>query len=124
MGTVLAIGSTKEVADGVLRGDATFESLGLTPDKVRFKFMKKERVPGRGPARYKESETIRNVTADALQRVAREAGGSGEEEQESPGGAFATMAEAATTPCLHSRPRRAGAGSTRAQTKTSSAQGR
>ena len=98
MGTVLAIGSTKEVADGVLRGDATFESLGLTPDKVRFKFMKKERVPGRGPARYKDIETIRNVTADALQRVAREAGGSGEEEQESPGGAFATMAEAATTP--------------------------
>ena len=68
-GVVLAIGSTGEVANGVLTGDATFASLNLDERKVLFRFMKTERVQGRGPARYKDVSTTRPVFADSLTPV-------------------------------------------------------
>ena len=92
-GTVLAIGSTEDVAEGVLRGDTTFDSLGLAPDKVRFKFTKRERVEGRGPKRYIDKETVRDVFADALKPVATDH----RTVEEETTNAFSTMAEAASS---------------------------
>ena len=93
MGTVLAIGATQDVAEGMLRGDATFDSLGLAADKVRFKFTKRERVPGTGPKRFIEKETVRDVCADALTPAVTN---DPTVEEESPN-TFNTMAEAASS---------------------------
>ena len=69
IGIIVAIGSSKEVADGVLQGDATFESLGLAADRVRFKFIRKMRRQGRGPKTFLDVETFRDIDAKSLTPV-------------------------------------------------------
>ena len=97
-GTVVAIGATKEVSEGIIKDGASFDSLALPAEKVLFKFTKRERVAGRGPARYKSVETLRPVFADALTLlVPATTRGSADEEEES-STAFGEMAEAAANP--------------------------
>eukprot|EP00966_Prymnesium_polylepis_P325613 7381586-Prymnesium_polylepis.1 len=92
-GTIIAIGSTQQVAEGVLTGGAAFESLNLAGDKIRFIFTKRERVSGTGPKRYVDKEVTRDVFADALTvtplEPATASGSAG------PSSAFETMTTAA-----------------------------
>ena len=97
VGVVVAIGSTQEVSDGILLGSATFDSLELPADKVLFRFLKRVRVQGRGPARFKDVETLRAVFADALTPLgSATADGASEDKEDDSQTAFGAMAEAAS----------------------------
>ena len=89
-GTVLAIGSALAIG---------FESGDLEPaDKVRFKFIKRERVHGRGPARYTDVIKIRDVLADALTPLGRETSSGTAGVEEEPTTTYDAMVEAAARP--------------------------
>ena len=89
---MLAIGSTMEVSEGVLQGEATFESLGVAHDKVLFEFTKREKVSGTRNS-YKMLQKRRAVFADALKPLPP-ADASSLADAEVPT-AFGAMAEAA-----------------------------